>query len=53
VTYTRMGKQILTEDGEHFADGASEAAAILLVEALNLADQRLALQHTNLASLGL
>ena len=35
--YTRMGKQILTEDGEHFADGASEAAAVIVLEALNSA----------------
>ena len=34
--YTRMGKQIL-KDGEHFADGASEAAAEIVLEALNLA----------------
>jgi hypothetical protein len=36
--YTRMGKQILTEDGEHFADGASEYAAAVALSALNSAD---------------
>jgi hypothetical protein len=36
--YTRMGKQILAEDGEHFADGASEYAAAVALSALNSAD---------------
>ena len=39
MTYTRMGKQIL-KDGEHFADGASEAAAVIVLDALNLAASR-------------
>jgi hypothetical protein len=34
--YTRMGKQILCND-IHFADGASESAAIIVVAALNSA----------------
>jgi hypothetical protein len=36
--YTRMGKQILTEDGEHFADAASLEACDILLDALNAAE---------------